>query len=131
MAMRAVAVLVVALVSLSACGPSGPLRVNTIQLGRSLNPDNTIASHAALFKPSDTIYVSVLTTDAGVGTIAVRWMYFGRLVSEAEKKVSYRDDAATEFHIQNSGRFPEGDYTVDVLVDGQSVGTRTFRVSEK
>ncbi|HYU79558.1 MAG TPA: hypothetical protein VEK56_11275 [Vicinamibacterales bacterium] len=129
--MRAVAVLVVALVSLSACGPSGPLRVNTIQLGRSLNPDNTIASHAALFKPSDTIYVSVLTTDAGVGTIAVRWMYFGRLVSEAEKKVSYRDDAATEFHIQNSGRFPEGDYTVDVLVDGQSVGTRTFRVSEK
>ena len=48
----------------------------------------------------------------------------GRLVSEETRNVSYRDHAATEFHIQNSSGFPDGEYTVEILVDGQSFATR-------
>ena len=113
-----------------ACRPSGPLRVTTIQTGKSLNSDKSVGNHTTRFKPDDTMFASVLTDGPGSGTIGVRWRYSGRIVSEETKNVSYRDHAATEFHIQNSSGFPEGDYTVEVLVDGQSFATRSLRVDK-
>jgi hypothetical protein len=76
----------------------------------------------------DTIYVAVLTTAAGEGTIGVKWTFAGRVVGEPEKKVSYREPRATEFHLANSGGFPPGEYSVEAFIDGQSVGRRPFRV---
>ena len=124
------ATFIVALCLLAACRSNEPLRVNTIQLGRGLNPDNTVTGHTTRFKPTDTIYVSVLTDAAGSGTLTARWTFAGRVVSEPEKRVSYRGAAATEFHIQNSGGFPPGDYKVEILLDGQSIGSREFRVEK-
>ena len=37
----------------------GPLTVDTIQLGRSLNPDSSVASHTTTFTRNETVYVSV------------------------------------------------------------------------
>jgi hypothetical protein len=122
--------LVVIFCVVAACRSNDPLRVTTLQLGRGLNPDNTVNGHTTRFKPTDTVYVSVLTDNAGSGTISARWSYAGRVVSEPEKKVSYRGAAATEFHIQNSGGFPAGDYSVEVFLDGTSVGTREFRIEK-
>ena len=114
-----------------ACRPSGPLRVTTIQTGRSLNSDKSVGNHTTRFKPDDTMFVSVLTDGPGSGTIGVRWRYVGTAsVSEETKEVSYRDHAATEFHIQNSSGFPDGEYAVEVLVDGKSFATRTLRVEK-
>jgi hypothetical protein len=110
------------------CRPSGPLRVTTIQTGKSLNSDKSVGNHTTQFKPDDTMFASVLTDGPGSGTIGARWKYSGRLVSEETKSVSYRDHAATEFHIQNSSGFPPGDYSVEILVDGQSFATRALRV---
>jgi hypothetical protein len=127
-AQRLITLLIVALVATFACQSHEPLRVTTIQLGRSLNPDRSVGSHSTTFKPGDTIYASVLTTGSGPATITARWSYAGRLVSEPQKTVSYKGDAATEFHIQNSGGFPPGDYKVEILLDGKPVGSRGFRV---
>jgi hypothetical protein len=110
---------------------SEALRVTSIQLGRSLNADGTVARHTTDFAPNDTVYVSVQTTGVGSRTIGVRWMYSGRVMGEPKKQVSYRDDAATEFHLQSISGFPPGDYTVEVFLDDQSVGTRTFRVEQR
>ena len=112
------------------CGPSGPLRVTTIQTGKSLNSDKSVGIHTTRFKPDDTMFASVLTDGPGTGAIGARWRYAGRLVSEETKNVSYRDHAATEFHIQNSSGFPDGEYTVEILVDGQSFATRSLRVEK-
>lgn len=112
------------------CRPSGPLRVTTIQTGKSLNSDKSVGNHTTRFKPDDTMFASVLTDGPGSGTIGVRWRYSGRLVSEETRNVSYRDHAATEFHIQNSSGFPDGEYTVEILVDGQSFATRSLRVEK-
>jgi hypothetical protein len=120
--------LIVALVCAAAACSSGPLELANIQTGRSLNPDRSIASITTLFKPAETIYVSVQTKAAGKGTIGVRWKYQGRVIDEPSKQVDYSGPASTEFHMQNSGGFPEGDYTVDILIDGKDVGTRNFRV---
>jgi hypothetical protein len=37
---------------------------------------------------------------------------------------------STSFQLQNAARFPEGDYSVDIFINGQPVGTRNFRVLE-
>ncbi len=122
-----VAVLLVAF--LVGCGADDPLRVTSIQLGRSINTDKTVAGHTTRFGPRDTVYVSVLTAGAGSGEIGVRWMFAGRVVlGEPKKQVSYMDVAATEFQLQSAAGFPVGDYTVEAFLDGQSAGTRSFRV---
>jgi hypothetical protein len=113
---------------LSGCGPREPLMVQTIQTGKSLNSDNSIAQHAATFRQKDPMYVSVLTTARGSGTITVRWSYGGRVLHEVTKEVSYHDAAATDFRFEAADGFPVGTYTIEALLDGQSVGTRSVRV---
>ena len=116
------------LLVLAGCGPSDPLRLETIQLGRSLNPDSSIAEHATTFGKSDTVYAAVLTTAPGRGTIGVRWTYGGQVIDEPQREVAYREAAATSFHLVNSGGFPPGNYSVEAFIDGESVGSRNFRV---
>ena len=117
-----------ALVLFTAACSDAPLQLTNIQIGRSLNPDRSIGSITTLFKPSETIYVSVQTTGSAPGTISVKWLYQGRVVDEPVKQVDYDGPDSTEFHIQNSGRFPEGDYSVEILINGVPVGTRAFKV---
>ena len=107
---------------------SGPLQLANIQVGRALNQDRSISSITTLFKPSETVYVSVQTTAAGKGTVSVKWKYGTQVIDEPSKQVNYDGPASTEFHMQNSGGFPPGDYSVDVLIDGVQVGSRTFKV---
>ena len=112
----------------SACRPSEPVQFETIQLGRSLNSDNSVGNHTTRFRPDDTVYVALLSEMPGSGTISVRWVLNGQTVKEESREVSYTREAATEFHLQNSGGFPPGTYRVEILVNGQPAGTREFRV---
>lgn len=120
--------LLAAVVVISAACSDAPLQLANIQTGRALNPDRSIASITTLFKPNETIYVSVQTTGEAPGTIGVKWMYQGRVVDEPVKQVDYDGPASTEFHLQNSGGFPEGDYSVEIVINGQQVGSRAFKV---
>lgn len=117
-----------AAVLLTAACSNEPLQLANIQTGRSLNPDRSVASITTLFKPGETIYVSVQTAAAGQGSIGVKWMYQGRVIDEPVKQVDYDGPASTEFHMQNSGGFPDGDYSVDIFIDGKQVGSRAFKV---
>jgi len=114
--------------TLAAACTQPPLTFTAIQLGRALNPDRTVGGFTTRFKPTDTIYVAVLTDGTGSSTVKARWLYGGRVVSEPEREVSYQGAASTEFHLQNSSGFPPGEYTVEVLLDGKAVASRSFRV---
>jgi hypothetical protein len=117
------------LASAVACGPREPLKVTTIQVGRSLNSDNSVGTHTTTFKRNETIYASAINDAAGKGTVSVRWVYAGHTVREETKDVSYNREAATEFHLQSpSAGFPPGEYRVEFQVNGQPVGARDFRV---
>ena len=120
------AVAVLAMVVTVAC--SGPLQLANIQVGRSLNQDRSVASITTLFKPSETVYVAVQTSAAGKGVVGVKWKFGTQVIDEPTKQVSYDGPASTEFHLQNSGGFPPGDYSVDIFIDGVQVGTRAFKV---
>lgn len=124
----ACAIVAVVAALLAGCQSDRRLEVTTIQLGRAINPDKTVSDPTTRFKPTDTIYAAVLTDGSGSGKVKVRWLYRGRVVSEPEQDVSYQGPAATEFHIQNSGGFPPGEYSVEFFLDGTSIGSRAFRV---
>jgi len=120
------AVILAALAIAAGCRPA--LHVGTLQLGSRLNGDNTVATHTTRFKPDDRIFAAVLTDQTGSSTITARWTYNGQMVSEESRKVSYKGQGATAFEFKSASEFPVGDYKVDVLVDGQSVASRDFRV---
>jgi len=115
-------------VAVGAVACANNLSVANIQTGRSLNSDKSVGTLTTAFKPNDTIYVSVLTEGSGSGTIGVKFSFQCRVISDPEKKVSYRGAAATEFHIEYSGGFPSGEYDIEVLFNGQPAGMRKIRV---
>jgi len=123
--------LLAALAASAAACADAPLQVSTIQIGRSLNSDNSVASGTTLFKPNETVYVSVLTSNTGASTIGVKWTYGSRVIDEPSKRASFKGAGATEFHLQNARGFPPGDYAVEVFVDGASAGRRAFKVDDR
>jgi hypothetical protein len=120
------------LVLLGAAGCSrGPLMFEALQTGKSLNSDNSVGIQGTRFTPDETLYASVLTAGPGKGTMEARWKFRGSIVNEGKKEVSYQDSAATEFHLQYAGRLPVGEYTIEVLIDGQQVAVRNLKVEER
>jgi hypothetical protein len=125
--LTAFALLVAMTTAISGCN-NDPLQVTAIQLGKSLNPDNSVGTFTTSFKPRDTVFISVLTGASGSGTLETRWYYGSSKVSEMKKDVSYHGSAATEFRFHNTAGFPPGDYRVEIFLDGKSVGERTFKI---
>ena len=123
----AAALMIAATLAVAACN-NDPLQVTTIQVGRTLNPDNSVGTFTTSFKPRDTVYLSVLTGASGRGTLETVWYYGSTKVSEMKKEVSYRGAAATEFRFHNTAGFPAGSYRVEVFLDGKPQGERTFRI---
>jgi hypothetical protein len=108
----------------------GPLMFEALQTGKTLNRDNSVGVQGTRFTPTETMYVSVLTAGAGKGTIEARWTFRGSVFYEGKKNVSYQSSAATEFHLQYAGKMPPGEYTVEILIDGQQVAMRKLKVEE-
>jgi hypothetical protein len=130
--MRSIGLVLVATVTAllaTSCRPSEPLTITTIQTGKSLNSDNSIATHTTRFAPKDSIHVSVLTGARGSGTIVARLRFAGGgVINEQTKEVSYNDQAATDFRFQAADGFPPGEYTIEVSLDGKPSETRNVRV---
>jgi len=124
------AIAAAALVCSFACA-DGPLHAANIQVGRAINPDGSVGSPSTLFKPTETVYVSVLTDAAGKGTIRLKWMYGDQVIDEPTKQVSFKGPGATSFQMQNSGGFPPGSYSVEVFVDDVPAGKRAFKVDDR
>src|SRR5262245_20701151 len=53
-----------------------PLRVTRVDLGNAVGADKKVTAPVATFKPSDTIYASILTDGAAPNVaLAVRWTF--------------------------------------------------------
>ena len=116
--------------------PPAPFRVTGVQLGKGIQPDNTVQTATTTFGPKDTIYLSV--TSEGMAaqpkTLATRWTFGPKdvLVHEESRPVSTPSEkpTRTEFHISKPSTWPAGDYKVVLTVDGQPAQTQTFTVSK-
>jgi hypothetical protein len=116
-----------------ATGTSGSVaggRVSRVDMGRSLNADKTIAANTESFKPTDTIYASVVTeSTASTATLKARWTYQdGQVVNESTQTIAPASNARTEFHISKPDGWPTGKYKLEVFLDGSSAATRDLEV---
>ena len=118
--------------ALPTTAPASAVRVVDIEVGRALDADKRVSDKTDSFKPTDTIYVSVETEGASPGArLAAHWTYQdGQVVKHDETSVAPSGRAATEFHISKPSGWPEGDYKVEVMLDGASAGTKSFKVSK-
>jgi hypothetical protein len=109
------------------------LAVSVIDIGRTLNADKTIGDKTGTFKPTDTIYVSVGTNGASSGaTLNARFTYGSdsQLVKEESRQIAPSGAATTEFHIAKPDGWPEGEYKVEVSLNGAPAGTKSFEVKK-
>jgi hypothetical protein len=107
--------------------------VSSIDVGRTLNADKTIGDKTGTFKPTDTIYVSVATNGASPGAnLIARFTYGsdGQLVKEESRQIAPTGAATTEFHIAKPDGWPEGEYKVEVSLNGAPAGTKSFEVKK-
>ncbi len=124
------AVLLLAVV-IGCAQPSAPagVEVKEIVVGRSLAADGTIEESARtnLFWATDAFVVSVTLEGAADDlTMQARWTGpDGNVVSESSEPVTLQGTTATAFEAAPpDGRWPAGDYTVEILINGKSQGTR-------
>jgi hypothetical protein len=108
------------------------LKVSDVEVGRAVDADMRISDKTDSFKPADTIYVSVGTEGSSPGaSLAAHWTYQdGQVVKHDETSVAPSGPAHTEFHISKPSGWPAGDYKVEVLLNGASAGTKSFKVSK-
>lgn len=108
------------------------VRVTDVEVGTAIGPDRRVVGDADGFSPNDTIYVSVATDGAGSNaTLTARWTYQdGQVVDETSQSLSLTGPANTEFHISMPNGLPTGTYTVEILLNGQSVDRETFEIEQ-
>jgi len=110
--------------------PAAAFRVTSVDLGKSLNADKSIANSASDFRPGDTVFVSVATEGASPGAaVKARWTFQdGQLVDESTQTVAPTGASRTEFHVMKPGGWPVGKYKVEISVDGALAGSKEFEV---
>lgn len=107
----------------------GDLVVGEITTGRILAPDGSITeeSRTTSFWTTDTFYVSVQTQGAAQNiALQARWTGpDGKVAAEATKTISPSGTTITALEAPpKDGRWPEGAFKVEILVNGASQGTR-------
>lgn len=106
------------------------LQVADVKLGKRLDADKKVVGETDTFAPRDTVFASVHTTGSAIGTdIVARWTFEdGQVVDERTNRISPTGESYTEFHIAKPSGWPEGKYTLHVLVNGQEVQRKDFTV---
>lgn len=125
----AAVVLLLAQVGCSKPSLPGDLKVSAIITGRTLAPDGTVTedSQTNLFWTIDAFYVSV-KTDGSAQNVAMqaRWTGpNGEVAADSTKTISPSGPTITTFEAApKDGRWPAGDYKVEILVNGASQGSK-------
>ena len=108
-----------------------PIKVSDIQVGKAVGTDSKISNATTTFAARDTMYVSVITDGAAKDAkISTKWMYNGtKVVDTSSKTISPTGGTnATEFHITKKTAWPKGKYSVEVMLNGASAGTKDVEV---
>ena len=118
----------------AAPAPAPAAMVTTIETGKHIDVNKRVVDTTSVFAPNDTLYVSVVTSNATPSTTVRSVVTFqdGQVVDSSSQAVAAPattgGTSVTEFHLTKPGGWPAGNYTVEVWLDGQSAGTRTISV---
>jgi len=106
------------------------VKVTDVSLGRAIAADKAISDSTDKFRAGDTIYASVTTEgSAPSATLRARWTFEdGQTVDETTRTIAPGTRERTEFHISKPNGWPLGKYKVEVFLNDQSAGTKSFEV---
>lgn len=111
--------------------PAG-IAVSSVTAGSAIGADKKVAVATDSFAPSDTMYVSVDTTGSGTAKLDAKWTYSKdgnvAVVKDDSITINTSGPATHEFHVSKPDGWPAGNYEVDVLLDGRSVGSKKLTV---
>lgn len=111
--------------------PAG-IAVSSVTAGSEIGADKKVAVATDSFAPSDTMYVSVDTTGSGTAKLDAKWTYSKdgnvAVVKDDSMTINTSGPATHEFHVSKPDGWPAGNYEVDVLLDGRSVGSKKLTV---
>ncbi len=110
---------------------TAPLRVSDIQVGKGVGSDKKIGDQTTSFGLRDTMYVAVITEGAAKDAkLTAKWTFNGKqVVNESSQTISPSGGTtATEFHVNKKSAWPKGKYTVEVMLNGASSGTKELEV---
>jgi hypothetical protein len=108
-----------------------PVRVSDVQVGKAVGSDKKVGDQTTSFGVRDTMYVAVITDGAAKGAkLTAKWTYNGKqVVKESSQTISPTGgETVTEFHVDKKSAWPKGKYTVEVLLNGVSAGTKDLEV---
>lgn len=117
----------------AAPAPPPPAMVTIIETGKHVDANKRIVDTTSAFAPNDTLFVSVVTTNATSTSTLKTLVSFqtGQVVDSSSQAIAAAPvgtPSVTEFHLVKPGGWPTGDYTIEVWLDGVSAGTRTVAV---
>lgn len=106
------------------------VKVTDVSLGRAIGGDKKISDSTDSFRPNDTIYASVATEgSAPSATLRAKWTFEdGQTVDQSTRTIAPGGPERTEFHIAKPNGWPAGKYKVEVFLNDQSAGTKSFDV---
>ena len=106
--------------------------LSAVTLGKAVGADKKVTAATEAFAKGDTIHASIDTSGAGSATLVAKWTFTrdGKTVpvKEDTATITPTGPATTEFHISKPDGWPAGDYSVEILLDGKSVATKSFKV---
>jgi hypothetical protein len=110
--------------------PATGVRVTDVSVGRAIGGDKAITDVTDTFKPNDTIYASVATDgSAQSATLRAKWTFEdGQVVNDSTHTIAPNKPERTEFHTSKPDGWPAGKYKVEVFLDNQTAGTKSFAV---
>ena len=110
--------------------PANTVAVDEIRVGKAIGADKRVTDESGDFRPKETIHASVRTTGtAPSATLVARWTYQdGQTVSQDTRTIAPNGTAVTEFSVSKPDGLPTGNYKVEILLNGSSVGTKDFEV---
>ena len=110
---------------------TSPIRVSDIQVGKAIGSDKKVGNQTTSFGVRDTMYVAVITDGAAKDAkLTAKWTFNGKqVVKESSQTISPTGGTtATEFHVDKKTAWPKGKYTVEVMLNGVSAGTKDLEV---
>jgi len=110
---------------------TSPIHVSDIQVGKAVGSDMKVSNQTTDFGVRDTMHVAVVTDGAAKDAkVTAKWTFNGKqVVKEDSQTISPTGGTnVTEFHIDKKTAWPKGKYTVEVLLNGISAGTKDLEV---
>jgi hypothetical protein len=103
--------------------------MQSVTVGRSINPDGSVSASATSFNPGDPIFVSFNSASLSPGTeVRLEWKGPAGQSQGLEQFVVPQGAGTINFKAKDTSGWAPGQHRIEVVVGGAPVGSKTFTI---